>query len=162
MEQRMNDVDDQAFTRSSTMKETEGSLIENRQTNLNSIPRHLVSWWQNTFCRVNTTRLKNCLAVRYSPDLLIAITLISGLNILDYFFTMFILDEGGKEINPIVQSAMEAWGSHFWIWKFVLVSVALILLCLRSKSGYVRIAIFAATSLYLAVIFYQISILNRL
>jgi len=144
------------------MKETERSLVENRQTNSNSISRHLASWCQSTFSGKNVARLKNCLAVRYSPDLLIAMTLISGLNILDYFFTMFILEEGGKEINPIVQSAMEAWGDRFWIWKFVLVSAALFLLCLRSKSKYVKTAIFAVTALYIAVIFYQISILNRL
>jgi len=144
------------------MKETERSFVKNHQANSTSIPRHLGSWFQSRFSPENIAWLKNRLAVRYSPDLLIAITLISGLNILDYFFTMFILEEGGKEINPIVQSAMQAWGSHFWIWKFILVSASLILLCLRSKSSYVKIAIFAITSLYMAVIFYQISILNRL
>ncbi len=144
------------------MKETEQSFFENRQTNPNSILKHLVSWYQSMLSGKNTTWLKKCLTIRYNADLLIAMTLISGLNILDYFFTMVILDEGGKEINPIAQSAMDAWGDHFWVWKFVLVSVTLVLLCLRSNSKYVKAAIFGVTSLYIAIIFYQISLLNLL
>lgn len=144
------------------MKETEQSFFENRQTNPNSILKHLASWYQSVLSGKNATWLKKRLTIRYRADLLIAMTLISGLNILDYFFTMVILDEGGKEINPIVQSAMDAWGDHFWVWKFALVSVTLVLLCLRSNSKYIKATIFGVTSLYIAIIFYQISILNLL
>ena len=104
--------------------------------------------------------LRSSLAVHYSPDLLIALTLISGLNVLDAFFTMIILDQGGREVNPLVQLAMDAWGDRFWIWKFIVVSANIVLLCLCSHLKYVKAFIFGICFLYAAVVMYQILFLN--
>jgi len=130
-----------------------------RQTEPNSAPEHGPSWHQRKLSGKKASWLRNCLAVRYRPDLLIAMTLISGLNILDYFFTMVILDQGGKEINPFVQSAMETWGDHFWIWKFSIVSLNVILLCLHSKFKYVKKIILGICLVYLATVLYQIRLM---
>jgi hypothetical protein len=70
---------------------------------------------------------------RYGPSLLFFLILIVGLNVLDSFFTMIILECGGWEVNPIARSAIEAYGDHFWVWKFMLVSFNLILLCLQQQ-----------------------------
>ena len=110
----------------------------------------------------NKALLRETLKARYSPDLLIAVTLIAGLNILDAFFTMIILDLGGREVNPIVQSAIHQWGEDFWIWKFVVVSPNLILLCLGSHLKYVKAAIFCICSLYVGVVIYQLGLLSLL
>ncbi len=108
----------------------------------------------------NSDWRRNIGAGHYPLEVLIALSLLMVLNILDYFFTVVILDQGGYEVNPIVHSAMAMWGDHFWIWKFGLISSCSILLCIFSNLRYVRGIIFSITSLYLAVIFYQITLLS--
>ncbi len=96
---------------------------------------------------------------RYSPSLLFFLLLIVGLNILDALFTMMILDYGGWEVNPIVRSAIEVYGDHFWVWKFCIVSVNVFLLCLHSKFKYVKKIILGICLVYLAIILYQIRLM---
>ena len=96
---------------------------------------------------------------RYSPSLLFFLLLIVGLNLLDALFTMMILDYGGWEVNPIVRSAMEVYGDHFWIWKFSIVSVNVILLCLHCKFKYVKKIILGICMVYLAIVLYQIRLM---
>jgi hypothetical protein len=97
---------------------------------------------------------------RYGPGLLFLIVLIAGLNILDSFLTMIILESGGWEMNPIVRSAIEVYGDKFWVYKFMIVSVNLILLCLHSKFRHVNRLIFWLSLLFLGVIIYQIILLH--
>lgn len=93
---------------------------------------------------------------RYSPRLLFLLTLVAGLNILDALFTKMILDDGGWEINPIVRSIIQLYGDGFWIWKFAIVSVPLILLCLHSKFRLAMPVILGITAISFIVILFQI------
>lgn len=93
---------------------------------------------------------------QYGPGLLFLIVLIAGLNILDALFTMMILEEGGSEINPIVHSAIQTYGDHFWIWKFFMVSVPLILLCLHNKFRLAIPAILGISAAYMGVVLFEI------
>ena len=70
---------------------------------------------------------------RYGPGLFFLIVLIVGFNVLDAWLTMIVLENGGWETNPVVRSVIQLYGHRFWIWKFAIVSVPLILLCLHSK-----------------------------
>lgn len=97
---------------------------------------------------------------RYSAPTFFLLVSITGLNILDSFFTMMILDAGGWEANPIVKAVMDAHGDNFWFWKFAMVSCCLLLLCLHSRYKLVKKAMVALTSLYLAVVIYQIYLLR--
>lgn len=99
---------------------------------------------------------------RYSAKLFFFLILILGLNLLDAFFTMMILDLKGWEANPIVRSVMDTYGNHFWIWKFTVVSTCLTLLCLHSRFRRVKAMIVAISSIYLTVVLYQIFLLIRL
>jgi hypothetical protein len=92
----------------------------------------------------------------YSPGLLFLLTLVVGLNVLDALFTMMILDDGGWEINPIVRSVIQLYGDGFWMWKFTIVSIPLILLCLHSKFRLALPAILGITAISVIVILYQI------
>ncbi len=96
----------------------------------------------------------------YSPKLLFILTLLIGLNILDSFFTMMILDLGGEEVNPLIRSAIGVYGDRFWIWKYALVSVCAILLCLCSRVKYIKGVILGLACLYFVVVAYQIALLN--
>ncbi len=98
---------------------------------------------------------------RYSHVLFFFLVLVLGLNILDSIFTMMILDMKGWELNPIVQSVMNLHGDKFWIWKFGIVSVSLILLCLHSRFKWVKGTLVAVTAIYFLVVLYQLTILLR-
>ena len=92
----------------------------------------------------------------YSSGLLFLLILVAGLNVLDALFTMMILDDGGWEINPVVRSVIQLYGNGFWIWKFTIVSISLILLCLHSKFRLVMPVILGITAISIIVILYQI------
>jgi hypothetical protein len=93
---------------------------------------------------------------RYHSGLLILLTLAVGLNVLDALFTMMILDDGGWEINPVVRSVIQLYGDRFWVWKFVIVSFPLTLLCVHSKFRLVMPVILGITTISILIILYQI------
>lgn len=96
---------------------------------------------------------------RYSSRLLFVLILILGLNLLDAFFTVMILDQEAWELNPIVRSVIQVHGDKFWIWKFALISSCLVLLCLHSKFKWVKGALVGIGSVYLLLVLYEILLL---
>jgi hypothetical protein len=99
---------------------------------------------------------------QYSSVLFFFLVLIVGLNILDAFFTLMILDLKGWEANPIVRSVIDLYGTEFWIWKFSIVSCSLALLCLHSRFRLVKEVIIGIGCIYVAVVAYQIFLLLHL
>ena len=99
---------------------------------------------------------------RYSKPLFFLLVLILGLNVIDSLLTMMILDIGGKEFNPLVRSVMDLHGDKFWIWKFAMVSVSLVLLCLHRGFKLFREIIIAISSIYLIIVLYQIYLIRNL
>ena len=93
---------------------------------------------------------------RYSSGLLFLIVLIVGFNVMDAWLTMIILEDGGREANPVVSSVIQLYGDKFWIWKFAIVSVPLVLLCLHSKFRLAVAAIWAISVFYTIAISFQI------
>ncbi len=75
---------------------------------------------------------------------------------IDALLTMMIVEDGGWEMNPIVRSVLELYGDKFWIWKFLIVSVSLILLCLHSKFRLAIHVILGVGVIYVAAILFQI------
>ncbi len=103
----------------------------------------------------------NPYADRHSSVVFFFLVLILGLNILDSLFTMMILDLRGREVNPIVRAAMDLYGSNFWIWKFGIVSLCTVLLCMHSKRPVVKGIIIVLCCIYCAVVLYQILLLRH-
>lgn len=99
---------------------------------------------------------------RYSSSLFFFLVAILGLNVLDAFLTLLILDLKGWEANPVVRSVIDLYGTRFWVWKFSIVSVSLALLCLHSRFRLVREIIIAVSCLYIAVVAYQIFLILHL
>ena len=93
---------------------------------------------------------------RYGPELLFLLVLILGLNVLDAFLTMMILENGGLEVNPVVRAVIQLYGDRFWVWKFFTVSVPLILLCLHSKFRLVMPVLLGIGAIYITVILFQV------
>ncbi len=104
---------------------------------------------------------KRGLMSRYSSVVFFFLVLTLGLNILDSLFTMMIMDLKGREINPMVQSIMALYGSDFWIWKFGIVSLSLILLCILSDLKIVKGIIVTLSSVYFTVVLYQLFLLTH-
>jgi len=86
--------------------------------------------------------------------------LVAGLNILDVLFTMRILDLGGWELNPIVDSVIASCGDSFWIWKFSIVSASLIVLCLHIKFRFVKAVVLGIAAIYVGIVLYQLSLIH--
>jgi len=93
---------------------------------------------------------------RYGSGLLFLLILVVGLNVLDALFTIMILDKGGWELNPIVRSAIEVYRDGVWIWKFAVVTVPLILLCLHSKFRFTKTILLGVTIIYIGAVLYQL------
>ena len=98
---------------------------------------------------------------RYSSVVFFFLVLTLGLNILDSLFTMMIIDLKGREVNPVVQSIMTLYGSDFWIWKFGIVSLSLILLCILSDLKIVKGIIVMLSTVYFTVVLYQLFLLTH-
>jgi hypothetical protein len=99
---------------------------------------------------------------RYSPFVFFLIILILALNVLDSLFTMIIVDLGGRELNPVVKSVMALHGDHFWIYKFLMASGSLVLLCLHRGVRFFRGIIIAISSIYLIIVLYQVFLITHL
>jgi len=97
---------------------------------------------------------------RYSHIMFFILVLILGLNILDSLFTMMIIDLGGQELNPLVGSFIELHGDMFWIWRFVIASIALIFLYLHRGFLFVRRVIIGIGLLYIVIVSYQMYLIS--
>ncbi|MFB3883574.1 MAG: DUF5658 family protein [Thermodesulfobacteriota bacterium] len=99
---------------------------------------------------------------RYSPTLFFFVVLILALNVVDSFFTMIIIDLGGRELNPVVQAIMALHGDRFWIYKFLMVSGSLLLLFLHRGYKLLRGIIIVMSSIYLFIVLYQIFLIAHI
>ena len=97
---------------------------------------------------------------RYGPTLLIFLISIVGLNVLDAFQTIILLNLGGWEVNPIVHSAMRLYGDNFWLWKFFIASASVVFLCLHSNFRKAKPIIVFATILYIVIVFYHFLLIS--
>jgi len=113
-------------------------------------------WGRRTTFRRKEDRARGGYVDRYHSGLLFVLTMVVGLNILDAWFTMIILENGGWEINPVVRSVIELYGNRFWVWKYAIVSFPLVFLCLHSKFRSVIPVIFGISAISIVVVLYQI------
>jgi len=113
-------------------------------------------WGRRTTFRRKEDQRNGGYVDRYNAGLLFILTMFVGLNILDTWFTMIILENGGWEINPVVHSVITLYGDRFWVWKFCIVSFPLVLLCLHHKFKWGMKCILGISAIYLITILYQI------
>ena len=136
-------------------------LTDRRNQPTPALSRYTLWGRRGSFRRVNEGQ-QGGYVDRYNPRLFFALVLIAVLSVSDSLITMAILNKGGEEVNPIVRSAIEVYGDGFWIWKFVITSACLVLLCLHSQFRRVRaihIAI-VLSIIYLIVVLYEIQLIS--
>jgi hypothetical protein len=135
---------------------------ENRRSHVDRRKKPTPRWsWftffgQRRILRRRSDQEKGGYLDRYSYVLFFLLALILGLNVLDSLFTMMIIDLGGQEHDPLVRSFLELHGDMFWIWRFVIVSIALILLYLHHGFILVRRVMIAVGLIYVVIMGYQI------
>lgn len=141
------------------MKEFGRRILNDRRKKPTPALSRYILWGRRRTFRRKEEQERGGYVDHYEWELLLPLVLISGLNILDSFFTMIILEEGGWEVNPVVRSVIQLYGDRFWVWKFAIVSLPLILLCLHSKFRLVTAIVFGISLIKIAIVLYQISIL---
>ena len=137
------------------MSETDKRILKDRRRQATPGFSRFIFFGRRNAFRRKEDKEKGGYVDRYSSTLFFFLVLILGLNILDALFTMIILDFGGLELNPIVSSVMTLYGDRFWVWKFGIVSLSLILLCLHSKFRPVRTILLGINILYFLIILHQ-------
>jgi len=139
------------------LREYDTRILKDRRMQPASALSRFTLWGQRrAFRRREDQEREGGYVDQYSSGLLILLILPVGLTILDALFTMMILNDGGWEINPFVRSAIQLFGDRFWVWKFAIVSIPLILLCLHSKFRWVIPVLVVIASINVVVILYQI------
>lgn len=99
---------------------------------------------------------------RDSPmDFFLAVLVII-LNLADAVFTEFILAHGGWEVNPIARAAIAAFGDAFWVWKYAVVSLSVILLSSLVHLRMARVCLVVAAVLYSAVTVWHLILIDSL
>jgi len=141
------------------MKKFERRILQDRRKQSTpALSRFTLGGQRGTFRREEDKK-RGGYVDRYGSGLLFLLILVVGLNVLDALFTMMILDDGGWEINPVVRSVIQLYGDRFWVWKFAIVSLPLILLCIHNKFRMVMPIILGITAINIVVILYQISLI---
>lgn len=93
----------------------------------------------------------------YSTRLLIAIILLLCLSSLDAFLTLSLLEKGKvMEANPVMAYVLNFGIMPFTIIKFLITSVALIILCVFKNVYITRVSLPIAIKIYFAVIVYEL------
>jgi hypothetical protein len=121
------------------------------------------SWYtffgRRTRFRRKTDQEKGGNLDRYSDFTFFMLVLILGLNVLDSFLTMMILDLGGEELNPVVGAFIGLHGDYFWIWRFLIVSITLILLYLHHGFVLIRRVTIGIGLIYTVIVVYQVHLI---
>jgi hypothetical protein len=113
-------------------------------------------WGKRRTFRRQIDQQKGGYVDHYNGLLFFFLVSIVTLNILDAFLTVMILDLGGSEVNPIVRSAIEVYGDKFWVWKFIIGSACVVLLCLHSEFTKVKLIIVSLNILYIFIVIYNV------
>jgi hypothetical protein len=138
------------------LKEFDLRTVKDRRKQPTPGLSRFILWGQRRAFRREEDKKRGGYVDRYSSGLLFVLISVVGLNVLDALFTMMILDDGAWEVNPVVRSVIQLYGDRFWIWKFVIVSIPLTLLCIHSKFRFVMPVILGITTICFLVTLYQI------
>lgn len=95
----------------------------------------------------------------YSPKILVIIGWVALMNGLDSFFTIYHLQAGGIELNPVAAGLLESGRFGFVFGKAFMITLALLVLVLHKNFYLARIGLMAAVSTYTALICYHLWLL---
>jgi hypothetical protein len=83
------------------------------------------------------------------------------MNVLDSFFTLYHLQAGGSEENPIAAVMLKSGRVSFVVAKSALISLALLVLCLHKNFRLARLGLLVSTVVYTLLVAYHLSLLRH-
>lgn len=113
--------------------------------------KRLTSWRQMMFygqrqtIRREADRQRLIWVDRYSPTLFILILAVVLLSMLDAILTLFLVNRGAAELNPIMAYCLSLGPSVFILAKYALTCVSVLVLLILSNVFILRIKIYAKT-----------------
>jgi hypothetical protein len=89
---------------------------------------------------------------RYDHSLLIALLLVVLLSVLDGYFTIFHVDMGAQEINPIMNLLLGYGDRWFFILKYLLTVIGVFIFCIYQNLLVVRAVLAFVLVFYVGVL----------
>lgn len=96
---------------------------------------------------------------QYSNGVWLVMVWIALMNAGDSFFTLYHLQSGGIELNPVAAAMLGCGRTGFVCMKSLLISVPLIVLCLHKNFPLARLGIWTAAGAYTTLLGYHILLL---
>lgn len=97
----------------------------------------------------------------YDPWLLGLVVWVAGLNALDSFYTLFHLQAGGIELNPVAAVMLRTGRLGFVLLKSALIAVALLVLCIHKNFSLARLGLGLAATIYTLLVGYHVFLMGR-
>jgi Domain of unknown function (DUF5658) len=95
----------------------------------------------------------------YRPMLLVMLGWVALMNAADSFFTIYHLQFGGIELNPVAAALLDTGRVGFVLGKALLISLALLVLCIHKNFILARIGLWTSIGTYSALVCYHIWLL---
>ena len=89
---------------------------------------------------------------RYDYSLLIALLLVVLLSVLDGYFTIFHVDRGAEEINPLMNLVLGCGDCWFFIVKYLLTVIGVLVFCIYQNLLVVRAVLAFVLVFYVGVL----------
>ncbi len=119
------------------------------------LSRYTIAGRRHRFRREEDQR-KGGYVDRYGLGLFIWALAILILNILDAALTRVILACGGTELNPVMRWLIDEYGDHFIAWKFAIISVPIVIVCLHVNFKETKPVLYFSMLVYSIVVIHQV------
>jgi len=99
---------------------------------------------------------RNCIVIfdRYKPSLFIAIMIVLGLSLLDALFTMILLSQGAKELNPVMRYFLSHGPRTFILAKYGLTVLSVLIIVFVKEAFSTRYRVSTDIFLHLFAAFF--------
>jgi hypothetical protein len=102
---------------------------------------------------------ENSFVDQYSGRMWLFLVWIAVMNGADSFFTIYHLQNGGVEINPVADLMLTTGRVGFVVLKSVLIALPLIVLCVHKNFALARAGLWIAAATYTLLFLYHLSLL---
>ncbi|MBW2059530.1 MAG: hypothetical protein JRJ26_18725 [Deltaproteobacteria bacterium] len=130
-------------------------IADRRQEQTSPLSRYLFKG-RRRFIRRKADRRIHPYVDRYGPLLFLSILLIVVLSVLDAYFTIFHVDKGAREVNPLMSYLIGRGSLYFFAFKYTLTALGLFLLCIYKNLLIAKVLVVAVFLMYLVVFAHHI------
>lgn len=96
---------------------------------------------------------------RYRGRVVLAVLWVALMNVGDSFFTLWHLQSGGIELNPVADQLLRTGRLGFVLWKSCLIAFALLVLVLHKNFWLARVGLWVAAGGYTLLNIYHLTLL---